>query len=211
MISQSISLIGMSNVGKSHWRGKLTPLGFAPFCCDDLIERNLYPHLRANGFQGIKDIARWMGQPYEPQSPANQALYLKEESAVMEEIILELRRGRERLIVDTTGSVIYLGEKILDALQKLSIVVLLEAPESLQQDLYHQYLLNPKPVIWGNAYQPLPGENHKDTLARCYSLLLKGRNEMYRCQAQVILDYNELRTPGFSGQKFLEKVELLLG
>ncbi|MBI2121797.1 MAG: hypothetical protein HYT98_01610 [Candidatus Sungbacteria bacterium] len=211
MISQSISLIGMSNVGKSHWREKIAPLGFTPFCCDDLIEKKLEPYLRTNGFHGIEDIAKWMGQPYDQQYPANSALYLKKEAAVMKEIIRELRKGRKRLIIDTTGSVIYLEEKILDALRKLSIVVLLDTPENFQQELYRKYLLNPKPVIWGDAYQPLPGENPKDALTRYYPLLLKSRNKMYRRHAQIILDYDKLRAREFNAQKFLEEVELLLG
>lgn len=121
------------------------------------------------------------------------------------------QKGRERLIIDTTGSVIYLEEKIMGALRELSIMVLLDAPDNLQQELYRKYLLNPKPVIWGDAYQPLLDENPKDALARCYPLLLKNRSAMYRSHAQVVLNYDKIRLPEFTGQKFLEEIERILG
>lgn len=207
MVPQNISLIGMSNIGKSHWSNKLADFGFTPFRCDDLIEKNLEPRLWRRGFKGIGDVARWMGQPHEPRYPENSALYLKAEAAVMNEIIRKMREGKEHFVADTTGSVIYLGEEILAKLRELSTVVLLDAPESHQAALYQKYCTEPKPVIWGNMYQPLPGEDVKDALARCYPLLLKSRNELYRRHAHAILDYDTVRAPEFGGKKFLEEVE----
>lgn len=207
MVLRNISLIGMSNIGKSHWRKEISPLGFTPFCCDDLIKRNLQLRFGADKFQKAEDVARWMGQPYEPQFSVNQVIYLEEEANVMEEIIRELRKCQGRAVVDTTGSVIYLGEEIMSELRELSVVVLLDMPESLQRDFYRQYLSNPKPVIWGDIYQPFSGENPKDALARCYPLLLKSRNEMYQRYAHVIFTYDELRSPGLNGQKFLKELK----
>lgn len=207
MAPQNISLIGMSNIGKSHWSNKLADFGFTPFRCDDLIERNLEPRLRRQRLKGIGDVARWMGQPHEPHYPENSALYLKAEAAVMNEIIRKMREGNGRFAVDTTGSVIYLGEEILAKLRELSTVVLLNAPESHQELLFQKYCAEPKPVIWGNMYKPLPGEDVKDALARCYPLLLKSRNELYRRHAHAVLDYDTVRAPGFDGKEFLEKVE----
>jgi len=207
---RSISLIGMSNVGKSHWREQASTVGFTPFCCDDRIEANLEPYLREMGFAGIEDVAKWMGQPYEPQSPENQALYLAQETLVMEEAIRKLRKDGEPFVIDTTGSVVYTGKEVLTALRELSTIVLLDAPTSLQEELYHQYLANPKPVIWGEMYKPLDGESPEEALARCYPLLLKSRSEMYQRHAHVVLDYDKLRAPGFTVNDFLREIGLSL-
>lgn len=202
---RSISLIGMSNTGKSNWGKAVATVGYTPFCCDDRIEQNLGLYLQAKGFRGIEDVAKWMGQPYEPQSSENQALYLEQETLVMEEAIRELRKGEDRLVIDTTGSVIYTGEAILTALRELSTVILLDAPASLQAELYRRYLLKPKPVIWGEMYKPLEGESSEDALARCYPLLLQSRNEMYRRLAHVVIGYDERRAPDFTVDDFLKK------
>ena len=207
MKTKSIILVGMSNVGKSYWREKLSALGFEPFWCDDKIEAKLGPFLKKNGYRGIEDVARWMGQPYESKSKKNCALYLAEEVTVMEEAIRALKISNKPLVIDTTGSVIYIDEKILRELKRLGTIVMLDAPESLQKDLYQKYLTNPKPVIWGgNVFKPIAKENPKETLARCYPILLKNRNEKYRKLAHVVLDYKELHLPDFTANKFLKKI-----
>lgn len=204
-MSKSISLIGMSNVGKSYWREQLSAIGLTPFCCDDRIEQKLKTYLREGGFRGIEDVARWMGQPYESQFSKNQALYLAQETLVMEEAVRELKKGGQRLVIDTTGSVIYTGEAVLAALRELSTIVLIDASESLQAELYRQYVAHPKPVIWKEAYKPIEGETPEDALVRCYPILLHSRSEIYRRLAHVILDYDELRIPGFTSTDFLRK------
>jgi hypothetical protein len=202
---QSISIIGMSNAGKSYWRERASAAGFTPFCCDDRIERNLKLILRSREFGGIEEVAKWMGQPYEPQYAANSAVYLEQEILVMEEAIGELRGGGKPLFIDTTGSVIYTGENILSQLRGLSTVVMIETPESLREELYRKYLAERKPVIWAEAYAPLGGESPEETLTRCYPVLLRSRDKMYRREARVILDYCELRAPGFTFDDFLKK------
>ncbi|MEK7623365.1 MAG: hypothetical protein AAB408_01700 [Patescibacteria group bacterium] len=67
-----LTLIGMSNVGKSFWSQKLADVGFSRYCCDDLIETKLAPQLLAQGYKGIADVAAWLGLPYEPQFKKHQ-------------------------------------------------------------------------------------------------------------------------------------------
>ena len=206
MNKKSIVLVGMSNVGKSYWREKFAQAGFQPFWCDDKIEARLEPLLKKFGYSGIEDVARWMGQPYESQSPQNQNLYLEEEIEVMKEAINTLRSGTKPVVVDTTGSVIYTGDEILKELRELATIVMLDAPQSLQTELYQKYLAEPKPVIWGDIFVPLPGETKEESLARSYPLLLKSRDGRYRALAHKVLDYHELRQPAFTVQNFLEKI-----
>lgn len=202
---KNYSLIGMSNVGKSFWRERLAVYGFRPFCCDDQIEKKLDAHLKKEGYRGIEDVAKWMGQPYEEHYRENQAIYLGKEIEVMQEALSILGR-EEGFIIDTTGSVIYTGQDIMRKLRELSTIVLLDAPESLMDELYRAYISKQKPLIWGDVYAPLPGESSEAALARCYRLLLQGRNRMYRNYADIILDYQELRSPGFTTQDFLRKI-----
>ncbi len=202
---RNYSLIGMSNVGKSFWRKRLAVCGFRPFWCDDEIEKKLGAYLKKEGYRGIEDIAKWMGQPYEERSRTNQAIYLEKEIEVMQEVLSILGK-KEGFIIDTTGSVIYTGQDIMGKLRDRSTIVLLDAPESLMDELYRAYIAKPKPVIWGDTYAPLPSESPEVALARCYQLLLQSRNRMYRSYADIVLDYRELRSPGFTTQDFLRKI-----
>jgi shikimate kinase len=206
MKTSNITLIGMSNVGKSHWRKELEQLGFTPFWCDNEIEMRLEAHVKESSIHGIEDMSRWMGQPYEPQYQKNEARYLSEETAVIKEAIRSLRHAQHTYVVDTTGSVIYLDKQLLRNLKEVSTIVLLDAPDDVQEELHQKYLENPKPVIWGNAFQPLAGEKPDETVARCYPLLLKSRNKKYREIADIVLDYHELRKEGFNVQNFLGKL-----
>src|SRR3954471_24776883 len=87
-----LSLVGMSNVGKSYWSKRLIGAGFTHICCDDLIERELGNELFELGYAGgIADMAKWLGQPYDRQFPLNQQRYLQLETDTMNTIIAELQ------------------------------------------------------------------------------------------------------------------------
>ena len=203
---QGITRVGMSNVGKSYWRRKFEAASYRTICCDDEIERRLKPFLEAKGFVGIHDVAKWMGQPFDPQYPENSALYLKFENEVMDETIDRLFRG-QRLVIDTTGSVIYTDKRIQTLLRVHSTVVLLDTTEDAEKDLAKRYIEEPKPVIWGSGiYAPLPGEEPLQALCRCYPDLLSTRKEAYNNIAHVILDYDLFRSPGFRVKDFVRLI-----
>ncbi|MCX6702184.1 MAG: hypothetical protein NTX96_03265 [Candidatus Zambryskibacteria bacterium] len=207
MNANSIVLIGMSNVGKSRRALLLEGLGFNRVCCDNEIEKKLKPYLLKSGYQGIDGVAEWLGQPFDERYVTNSALYLQYEIEVMQEIISRLRQG-EKLVVDTTGSVIYIGADILSTLKELATIVLLDAPQSLQDELYQKYLTKPKPVLWGDGtYAPIEGEEPLITLKRCYPELLRTRNIKYHNLSHIILDYQEIRAPGFTAENLLQKIE----
>ncbi|MFA5942563.1 MAG: hypothetical protein WC798_02735 [Candidatus Paceibacterota bacterium] len=206
-MKKHLTLIGMSGAGKSRWCKRLVAeAGYTALCCDDLIEERLAPILQANGFGGIEGVARWMGQPYEPYSPGRQALYLKQEESVMRGALRALSKSAEPLVIDTTGSVIYLGDEILAALRKRSTVVHLNVSMKHREEMYQKYLRKPKPVIWNDHFAPFYGESPEETLARCYPLLIEYRQEQYRKWARVTIGYHERRDPGFDIRAFLKKV-----
>ena len=81
----ALALVGMSNVGKSLWAGRLAESGFSVYGCDAEIEQQLAPELLNHGYMGgLAEVARWMGQPYAPQFAANQQRYLQLEAKALQ-------------------------------------------------------------------------------------------------------------------------------
>ena len=162
-----ISLIGMSGSGKTYWSKKLAQNGFTRICVDDLIENKLFSNLLKMGYQGIAGVAKWMGQPYEPKFKENQSYYLKAEKQIMQKILSQIKsnsfgyRVAKNIVIDTTGSVIYLGSGIGLALKKYTTVVYLKIAKSEQDEMFKQYLKDPKPVIWGASCRKSKGERNE--------------------------------------------------
>jgi shikimate kinase len=200
-----ISLIGMSGIGKSHWSKKLQEQGFTRFCCDDLIEGKLETVLKELGYKGIHDVALWMGQPFEPQYAENSRKYLQYEQKMVDEVLSQIENMNDNIVIDTTGSVIYLGEDTLTKLKRLTRVIYFAASEEAKTKMYHQYLRLPKPVIWGNQFIPLSGETDQHALERCYLNLLEDRSHRYADLADMTLNYEAIREPQFEMKTWLEK------
>ena len=186
-----VSLIGMSGSGKSHWSMKLEEVGFRRFCCDDMITARLGHELKSSD-GCVMDLAEWMGFPYEPDYRRNEAKYLSCEIEVMREIMSYIERNEnassENIVVDTTGSAIYTGKAILSQLRKLTTILYLNSPPAVHAKMLKKYISNPRPVLWRQFFNPLPGETHKASLARCYPLLLSDRVKQYQRLADVTLD-----------------------
>jgi len=183
----------MSNIGKSHWGRRLADeAGFEHIECDALIEQKLMADLA--GRHGTKGMAQWMGQPFDAHYPEASHKYLTSEKAVMQDIITRLRAGPAKpLVIDTTGSVIYTGSEITDALKKLTRVIYFETSPAHTAELFTRYASDPKPVIWDTMFTPLPGEAQMDALQRCYRTLLESRARQYAQLAHVTVPYEQHR------------------
>lgn len=205
----TITLIGMSNCGKSYWSRKLEEAGFIRFSCDDFIEKKLEKELKRLGFSGVNDVAKWMGQPYEERYSQTSKKYLAFESDSLEEIIYNLEHAYpdQNYVVDTTGSVIYTNDKIMEQLSKLTTIIYLETPLSVRQEMCELYFRNPKPVIWGESFKKFRGEENKVALKRCYPTFLDYRCKKYKKHTQITLDYFLLRSPGFTINNFLGYIQ----
>lgn len=190
-----LSLVGMSNSGKSYWSEQLAQgRDFKRICCDNLIESELGGVLSKLGYKGINDMSKWLGQPYEERFAVNQQTYLDLESATIEAILRELEQKppKTNLVIDTTGSVVHLGEAVRNRLHDLSLVVYLQAPPGQEQEMFERYLAEPKPVVFGDMYRPEPGEDSQTALARCYKDLLAYRNSLYEAMADVVIPSSKL-------------------
>jgi len=203
-----ISFIGMSGSGKSYWSAKLAQLGYKIYCCDDLIEKKLDKELKERGYKGIEEVARWMGQPYETRYITNSQKYLRFEKEVVEEILGILEKGdpTDDIVIDTTGSIIYIADSLLEKLRILSKIVYLEVPQSVQDKMYALYLKEPKPVIWGDIFSKSADEDEMAALGRNYPELLKSRSIKYSAVAEKVLEYEFHNDKRINTQLFIEGV-----
>lgn len=203
-----ITLIGMSGSGKSYWSKKFSKEGFIKYCCDDLIEELLGKELKDLGYRGIADVAKWMGQPYDIQYKKTSRDYMKQESTVMENLLKKIASlsKKQNVIIDTTGSVIYVKKSILDKLKKHTRIVYLEVPQSVRDEMFKLYIKDPKPVIWGNIFKKKKGETDKNALARCYPLLLKSRAKKYEKLAHYTIPHKTHKSPDFTTTAFISLI-----
>ncbi len=202
-----ISLIGMSNSGKSYWSKKLAEKGFLRMSSDDYIEEKLEYELSRLGYAGIADVSKWLGQPYEKQHANNSLRYLdfeKESLRVFCKRIVDDFSGKN-IVIDTTGSVIYTGDT-LALLKKHTTIVYLDTPESVQSEMYQSYVKNPKPVLWFDSFNQKQNESDLDALKRCYPEFLAFRTKRYQEYADKIMDYFQVRKKDFSVTDFLSHI-----
>ncbi len=200
-----LSLIGMSNVGKTFWSKRLAEVGWQHINCDDLIEAKLEPELKALGYSGLADMSRWMGQPYDERYSTNQSHYIEIETEVMEEIISVLKNSEQKnIVIDTAGSVIHTQAHICESLHTLTTTVYLEATPEMKEHMFQQYIANPKPVVFNGIYKPLPGESQQKGLERCYHNLLEYRSNLYSQYADVTFDGPN--TYNWTIDQFLERI-----
>jgi shikimate kinase len=214
-----LALIGMSGSGKSHWAKNLAALGCPTVCCDDQIEIRLAPVLRSGGYSGINGVAAWMGWPDSPAYAERETQYLSEEIAALDEVLSALEKDSQReLVLDTTGSVIHAGNHILHRLRRHMTVIYIASSDEERQLLIQRYLRDPKPVLWQGAFQPRPGETPRQTVARCFPLLISARRNSYQALAHLTIPtslLHQLSPPGTSrnpavGQLFLDTVVEML-
>lgn len=201
-----ITLIGMSNIGKTYWSKKIEKIGFRRIGCDDLIREALKYKLEDSGYSGPHNLARWLGQPYEKDYTKKSQEYLDIEKQVVKEFVFSIENNfitEENVVFDTTGSVIYIDKEVLSSLKMSTTIVLLDTPSLIEKQMYQNYFGIPKPVIWGDLFEIVSGQTRKETLEECFPRLLKYRNKIYRNYADICLDYFLLRKPDFNAEKFI--------
>jgi len=204
-----LSLIGMAGIGKTYWSMQLEAHGFKRFCCDDLIAEKLGPKLIRSDETPIS-MGEWMGFPFDDGYRERERTYLAYETEVIREVLDDLRdseRNRaENIAVDTTGSVIYIGKALLEALRRHTTVVYFSTPNAVREQLLDAYVSTPHPMLWRGMFHESAEETHMQALARCYPQLLVSRQNRYELLADVTLDYNQCREKNFGVKDLLEAV-----
>ena len=203
-----LALIGMSGAGKSYWSKKMEEKGYRWYNCDDMIAERLGSELPGIGNSTL-NLAKWMGQPFSEGYIKAEKLYLELEEAVVEHICDELEQATENepMVVDTTGSLIYLQKKPLNRLRALTKMIHLRLPEEKHEQLFENFIYDPKPVIWEGKFKPRKGETPQNALRRCYKELLSYRNERYSLIADYVLDYSFHHSPDKEVDELLDMME----
>jgi shikimate kinase len=203
-----LALIGMSGSGKTFWANKLAKCGYRLISCDDRIEQKLAAELSAAGHRGIGGVAAWMGWPDSTTYGDREQKYLQREIEVIREILGELARAREeKIVVDTTGSVIYTGKEFCQELRQQTTVVYLEASPEQQATLIERYLQDPKPVLWREQFQQRKEETPREAVRRCYPQLIEYRRTLYEELAHRVVPISDLRGAHLGGNDFLRILE----
>jgi shikimate kinase len=159
----------MSGSGKSHWSARLAEDGFKCLCCDDLIAEKLAPELlRSEGT--AMDLGEWMGFPYEQRYRERESRYLDYEKEVLTEVLAYLEASQNdsdlNIVVDTTGSVIYTGEAVINRLRQNTTMVYLWVPPELREPMLEAYVAEPRPVLWRDVFTKKENETNEQALAR---------------------------------------------
>src|SRR3984893_2270457 len=208
-----LALVGMSGSGKTFWTRKLAASGWKAACCDDLIEQRLAPRQAACRPSGTECLTKWMGWPKSVTYLQREAEYLAEEIAVMDEFLNNLEKDSSGtpMVLDTTGSVIYAQNNILMRLRRQMTVVHLANTENEQRLLVERYLNDPKPVLWRGTFHVKDQETPRETVARCYPLLIAARKKSYETLAHCTVHTSELRAAhGSDAEKNSADVERFL-
>ena len=132
MSVEPLVLVGMSGVGKSFWARRLAEQrGFVRHDCDGEIGARLSSIVTpAAGEEPVHALGRWMGMPWSGGYAAREARYLALEEDVTRAALEATRSGSRPHVIDTTGSVVYLGDALLDGLRSRGRVVYLRTPEA---------------------------------------------------------------------------------
>lgn len=203
-----ITLIGMSGTGKSYWSKKLEQIGFVRFGCDDLITEYLAKNF---GFAkpGDFDMHAWVGYPDEEAHAERAHQYLQAEEAVLLNIIyfLEQSDPEQNIVIDSTGSIIYMKPEIIARLQKYTQFVYLDITSEDFGKMLSYYLSNPVAIIWNGFFLPQPDETRQKTFERCYPLLIESREKKYQELAQITIPSGVHKAQGTGLKEFLGYID----
>jgi len=178
----------MSGIGKSYWSKKLEEHGFIRFGSDDLITDYLAHQI---GYDDPRqfDMHTWVGYPDEKTYDERALQYLQAEEFVLNNIFKFITNANpnEKIVIDSTGSVIYMKDSILKKLTQLTKIIYLDITPQDYEKMLHYYLNNPVAIIWNGFYQPNDSETRQETFERCYPRLIKSREAGYRNLAHTVI------------------------
>lgn len=205
-----LTLIGMSGCGKSHWSKALIQQGFKRFSCDELIARKLSACLKNHDGSKL-ELGEWMGFPFHPGYHDRERRYLDTEEEVVRDIVQDFESGKlghdMDIVVDSTGSLIYLDAKLLERLKKHTTFVYFHAPSSLWDEIILLYTSNPRPVLWKGMYNKRHDETNEQSLARCYKDLIVSRDRLYSQYADIRVSAERLREGDFDSLGLLREIQ----
>ncbi len=160
----SITLIGMSGVGKTYISQILAKDGWNTMSCDyDIGTKHLSKDLQETldikepiTVENISCLSRFVGQVGDPEYDGlplqeflrRQNLYYRAECRSIEEAVQKVNTNA-RILVDSTGSLCEIkDDKLIDALGQQTLFVYLKASEIDQTELISRAEKYPKPLFF---------------------------------------------------------------
>ena len=185
----SIILMGMSNVGKSLWAGKISDLfGYRYIDYDDLIFASPELGDLVAGYEGAipaEKLGRWLGLPWTEGYRKREETYLEIERKMMASHAAE-----KGVIHALTGSNVYHGEEMRRLLLN-GLGVYLLADDRDWPRMTADYMKDPssKAVCFREVFERKAGEDEYAALERCHPLLIQARHEIHTRNANIIIPY----------------------
>jgi shikimate kinase len=181
-----VAFIGMSNIGKSYTAMRLaTQYDFSLIEVDKIIWENL-------GHDTMDAFAKWQGHPYTDGYAEREKHSISLETQATRKAMETTQRNP---IIDTTGSVIYTDDDVLDALRRDYYIVYIEAMDDHIERLKVQYFKQPKPLVWAGHFEKLDGKSETESILECYPKLLASRGKAYASHADVTLPSTMILNP----------------
>ena len=193
-----IAFIGMSNIGKSYTAVRLaTKYDFSLIEVDKIIWENL-------GHDSMDAFAQWQDHPYTDGYTEREKHSIALETDATRKALKTTKRNP---MIDTTGSVIYTDDDVLNMLRQNSYIVYIEAMEDHLERLKMQYFKQPKPLIWAGHYEKIEGKSDTESILECYPKLLTSRGKAYARQADVTLPSTMILNPDVSIEDIFEALK----
>lgn len=183
--SLKIALLGMSNIGKSHFAARLCrEFGFKSVEVDSVIQSKL-------GKSSMNDHAEWLGQPFSEGYAARAATAMELETQAANEA-MDICINGDNYVLDAPGSVIYVDAPVLNRLSNEFLNIYVRAEDDDIERLKQLYFTSPKPLIWKDNYNASLGSTPREAVMESYASLLKSRAEHYARLADITLDARPL-------------------
>jgi shikimate kinase len=154
-----------------------------------------------------------MGHPYEIGYRDREKQYLQCEQQIIEELLRDPQISSEdNCVVDTTGSVIHCALDEQERLCELGLIVYLKADKETRSHLLQSFLLEPKPLIWGDVYELVRAKRGDDQppdtlLKEAFVELLDAREKKYEQLAEVVINAAEVKSQCATASDLLLMIE----
>ena len=182
-----IALIGMSNIGKTHWAKNIaTRYGFTHCEIDTQIQTLLKQ-------ADMNACAHWLGLPTTAHYQERECIYLRHEETATRAALSHAGN----FIIDTTGSVVHLSSELRHDIKNQTLIVYLQANAQDMQILRERFESVPKPLIWAEhtpAFSKTTAHIPMPQLMTYYTQLMEARAKLYQEMAHITFKTAYLET-----------------
>jgi hypothetical protein len=155
------------------------------------------------------DMSRWLGLPYESGFKEREAMFLTFEAQTLHTILSDLSQvdnASRDLVVDMTGSAVYVGADVFRKLRQFITIVYLALTPDVHQRMFDEYARGPRAVIWKGQFQRDAGDTQLSALKACYPRLIAFREGLYEEYCDAKMGYATHRQANLTAPGFVQCV-----